>query len=329
MFRRGQALDTVPAEVTISAGHRPRRGERVNWKFELVAGPYGGTSEGPAWDGTGLLFTHIPTSRILRFDPATGETVEHITGTGNANGLMLDVSGILYACQGGARRVVRYESDGAVTVLADGFDGQRLNIPNDLAIDLKGRVWFTDPYYEGAGGEWSEDRANKDLDHDSVYRLDESEDGWDITRVTFDTTRPNGLLFSLDHSVLYVAQSGRREDEKRELRAYPVLEDGSLGSYTMLHDFGAHRGIDGMVLDTEGNIVATAGLRESGPGPMIYVFSPEGDVLETHAMPEDRPTNCTFAGPDLTTLYVTTGGGHLFRTPTDRQGRLLYPKLAC
>ena len=239
---------------------------------------------------------------------------------------MLDASGRLYACQGGARRVVRYESDGAVTVLADGFDGQRLNIPNDLAIDLEGRVWFTDPYYEGAGGPWSEDRANKDLCHDSVYRLDESEDGWDITRVTFDTTRPNGLLFSLDHSILYVAQSGRREDEKRELRAYPVLEDGSLGSYTMLHDFGAHRGIDGMVLDTEGNIVATAGLRESGPGPMIYVFSPDGAVLETHAMPEDRPTNCTFAGPDLTTLYVTTGGGHLFRTPTDRQGRLLYPK---
>ena len=100
-----------------------------------------------------------------------------------------------------------------------------------------------------------------------MYRLDESEDGWDITRVTFDTTRPNGLLFSLDHSVLYVAQSGRREDEKRELRAYPVLADGGLGSYTMLHDFGAHRGIDGMVLDTEGNIIATAGLRESGPGP--------------------------------------------------------------
>ena len=271
------------------------------------------------------MFTHIPTSRILRYDPATGETVEHITGTGNANGLMLDTSGRLYACQGGARRVVRYEADSAVTVLADGFEGQRLNIPNDLAIDLEGRVWFTDPYYEGAGGPWSEDRANKDLEHDSVYRLDESADGWDITRVTFDTTRPNGLLFSLDHSVLYVAQSGRREDEKRELRAYPVLEDGSLGTYALLHDFGAHRGIDGMVLDTEGNIIATAGLRESGPGPMIYVFAPDGTVLETHPMPEDRPTNCTFAGSDLTTLYVTTGGGHLLRTRTDRQGRLLYP----
>ena len=216
----------------------------MSWQFELIAGPYGGTAEGPAWDGTGLLFTHIPTSRIMRYDSGTGEATEHITGTGNANGLMFDPAGRLFACQGGARRVVRYEPNGAVTVLADGFDGQQLNIPNDLAIDLQGRVWFTDPYYEGAGGPWSEDRGNKDLDHDSVYRLDESEDGWRITRVTFDTTRPNGLLFSLDHSILYVAQSGRREDEKKQLRAYPVQEDGSLGSYSLLHDFGAHRGIE-------------------------------------------------------------------------------------
>jgi gluconolactonase len=264
----------------------------------------------------------------LRYDPAIGQATEHISKTGNANGLMLDSSGQLYSCQGGARRVVRYEADGSVEVLADGYDGQRLNIPNDLAIDPEGRVWFTDPYYEGAGGPWSEDRANKDLNHDSVYRLDPSEAGWQITRVTFDTTRPNGLLFSLDHSILYVAQSGRCDDEKKELRAYPVLEDGSLGNYELLHDFGNHRGIDGMVLDTEGNIVATAGFDQSGPGPMIYVFSPSGGVLESHRTPEDRPTNCSFGGPDLTTLYVTTGGGHLFRTPTDRQGRLWYPKPA-
>ena len=300
----------------------------MSWKFELIAGPYGGTAEGPAWDGTGLLFTHIPSSRIMRYDPATGEATEHLTGTGNANGLMFDSSGLLYACQGGARRVVRYESDDTATVLTDGFEGQRLNIPNDLAIDLEGRIWFTDPYYEGSGGPWSEDRANKDLDHESVYRLDPSDKDWRITRVTFDTTRPNGLLFSLDHSVLYVAQSGRREDEKKQLRAYPVREDGSLGTHTVLHDFGAHRGIDGMVLDTWGNIVATAGFEESGPGPMIYVFSASGEVLETHPMPVDRPTNCSFGGPDLTTLYVTSGGGHLFRTPTDRQGRLHFPKPA-
>ena len=211
---------------------------------------------------------------------------------------MLDAGGTLYACEGGARRVVRYEKDGSPTVLVDSFERQRLNIPNDLAIDPQGRVWFTDPFYEGAAGPWSEDRANKDLDHDSVYRLDPHPDGsWSIDRVTFDTTRPNGLLFSLDHSTLYVAQSGRNPDEKRELRAYPVNPDGSLAEHTVLHDFGAHRGIDGMVLDTDGDIVATAGFRQGGPGPMIYVFSPSGDVLESHAVPEDRQPTAHSATP--------------------------------
>ena len=209
-----------------------------------------------------------------------------------------------------------------------GFEGKRLNIPNDLAIDPQGRVWFTDPYYEGAGGPWSEDRSNKELDHDSVYRLDPQTNGeWSINRVTYDTTRPNGLLFSLDHETLYVAQSGREPEEKRELRSYAVLGDGSLGPASVLHDFGAHRGIDGMCLDTEGNIVATAGYRQGGPGPMVYVFSPAGEVLEAHPVPEDRPTNCSFGGPELTTLYVTTGGGHLLEARTHRRGRLWYPPI--
>lgn len=298
----------------------------MSWQFILVNGPYGGTAEGPAWDGSGLLFTHIPTSRIIRYDPQSRGASLFRADTNNANGLMFDADGRLYACEGGARRVVRYEADGSVTTLANGFEGRRLNVPNDLAIDDKGRVWFTDPFYDGAGGPWSLDRSNKDLDHDSVYRLDEQSDGsWSITRVTFDTTRPNGLLFSLDHSVLYVAQSGRDADEKRELRAYPVNADGSLGDCSVLHDFGAHRGIDGMVLDTDGNIIATAGIREGGPGPMVYVFAPDGEVLETHPTPTDRPTNCSFGGSDLTTLYVTTGGGDVYMAHTDRQGRLHYP----
>ena len=298
----------------------------MSWQFILVNGPYGGTAEGPAWDGSGLLFTHIPTSRIIRYDPQDRGSSVYRADTNNANGLMFDADGRLYACEGGARRVVRYEADGSATALADGFEGKRLNVPNDLAIDPQGRVWFTDPFYDGAGGAWSNDRSNKDLDHDSVYRLDEQDDGtWSITRVTFDTTRPNGLLFSLDYSVLYVAQSGRDADEKRELRAYPVNADGSLGDHSALHDFGANRGIDGMVLDTEGNIIATAGNRIGGPGPMVYVFSPDGEVLETHPTPTDQPTNCSFGGADLTTLYVTTGGGEVYMAHTDRQGRLHYP----
>ena len=295
------------------------------WDFRLVDGPYGGTTEGPAWDGSGLLFTHIPSSRIMRYDPARGTSSVYLKQTNHANGLMLDRDGALYACEGGARRVVKYSADGVI-VIADGFQGSRLNIPNDLAIDDRGRVWFTDPFYEGAGGAWSEDPTDRDLDHDSVYRADPQPDGtWSISRVTFDTTRPNGLLFSLDHRTLYVAQSDRRLDRKRELRAYPVRKDGSLGKCAVLHDFGAGRGIDGMVLDVEGNIVATAGNRARGPGPAIYVFSPSGEVLEFHPTPEDQPTNCTFGGADLSTLYVTTGGGHLLEAETERRGRLHFP----
>jgi gluconolactonase len=299
----------------------------MSWRLELVAEPYGGVSEGPAWDGSGLLFTHIQASRIMRFDPQARACSVYREATNYANGLMFDTNGVLHACEGGARRVVRYEDGGGVTVLADSFEGQRLNIPNDLAIDLEGRVWFTDPYYEGAAGPWSEDRANKELEHDSVYRLDPQPDGsWSIHRVTFDTTRPNGLLFSLDYSALYVAQSGRRPEEKRELRAYPIRSDASLGTPEVLHDFGEHRGIDGMCLDTEGNIIAAAGWEFGGPGPLIYVFSPSGEVLETHPVAARRPTNCSFGDADLKTLYVTTIDGHLFRARTERQGRLLFPK---
>ena len=238
---------------------------------------------------------------------------------------MFDADGKLYACEGGGRRVVRYDGD-STTVLADSYQGSKFNVPNDLAIDPEGRVWFTDPFYEGAGGAWSEDRSNKELDHDSVYRID-LKDGKStaVTRVTEDTTRPNGLLFSLDFKTLYVAQSGRLEDEKRQLRAYPVNSDGSLGPHEVIHDFGEHRGIDGMVLDVEGNIIATAGYKAGGPGPMIYVFSASGEVLETHPTPFDRPTNCSFGGEDLSTLYVTTIDGFLLRAFTERQGRLAYP----
>ena len=296
------------------------------WRFEHIDGPYGNVTEGPAWDGEALLFTSIQQSRIMRYDPSAGKSTVYLDGTNYANGLMFDPNGVLYACEGGARRVVRYESGGGATALTDGYDGKRLNIPNDLAIDPDGRVWFTDPFYEGSGGPWSEDTAHKDLDHDSVYRLDPRPDGaWAIHRVTFDTTRPNGLLFSLDHSILYVAQSGRSEDEYRQLRAYAVAGDGSLGRMDILHDFGAHRGIDGMCLDTEGNIIATAGWAQGGPGPSIYVFSPSGKVIERHDVPVNRPTNCTFGEDDLSTLYVTTIEGYLFRVRTERQGRLLYP----
>jgi gluconolactonase len=297
-----------------------------NWEFETLDPAYGNVTEGPAWDGSGLLFTRIQQSRIMRYDPAANACTIYRANTNCANGLTFDAQGRLYGCEGGAtadaRRVVRYNADQSVTVLADRYQGKRLNIPNDLVVDREGRVWFTDPFYEGAAGPWSFDRANKELEHDSVYRLDPQADGsYSITRVTFDTTRPNGLLFSLDYYTLYVAQSGREPTEARQLRAYPVKADKTLGEAAILHDFGPDRGIDGMRLDSEGNIIATAGWELGGPGPLIYVFSPGGEVLETHPVPCRRPTNCAFGGEDLRTLYVTTIEGFLFRARTDRVGR--------
>ena len=114
------------------------------------------------------------------------------------------------------------------------------------------------------------------------------------------------------------------------MRAYPINDDGSLGSFRTLHTFGrdanaVHRGIDGMCLDADGNIVATAGWEQGGPGPMLYVFSPTGRVLETHPIACNRPTNVCFGGPGLTTLYVTSTDGHFYRAETDRVGWAIYP----
>ena len=284
----------------------------MSWTFEKVAGPFNFT-EGPAWDGEALFFTDIPTSRIMRYDPQTGQTTEFRGGTNEANGLMFDREGRLYACEGGGRRMVRYNADGSTDVIVDQFAGKRLNSPNDLAFDQLGRLWFTDPRY-------GDDESDLELDHQSVFRADPGPDGsWQIHRVTFDTTKPNGLLVTPDMKWLYVAQSHYGQGNKRELRAYPINDDGSVGQYEVRHNFYPHRGIDGMCLDAEGNIIATAGWETSGPGPMIYVFAPNGRVLETHPVPVNTPTNCTFAEADLQTLYVTAGGC-LWRTRTERKG---------
>ena len=293
------------------------------WDWELLTGP-DTITEGPVWDGTGLLFTAMMRDEIRRYDPATGSVTTVLRRTGGANGLQLRPDGSLYACEGDGRAVVRYGVGGSREVLADRFEGRRFNSPNDLALDEDGSVWYTDPRYR-------DDQAPRELDHDSVYRLDPpaagSADGaaWTVTRVTFDTTRPNGLLISADRATLYLAQSDYDAGSVRQLRAYAIRPDRSLGDVRVLHDFDEARGIDGMCFDTDGNIVATCGWELSGPGPRIAVFAPDGTVLEEHAVPDGRPSNCAFGGAGLDDLYVTTLAGHLYRVTGTGQRGLTQP----
>ena len=292
------------------------KGAHMSWEFEALAGPFSFT-EGPQWTGDAVVFSDMYNDRLMRYDPVSGETSVYRTETSRGNGLLWSKSGDLYCCEMVARRITRYEPDGTSTVIANRFEGKRFNRTNDIVMDSLGRIWFSDPCY-------GDDRQQMELDHDSIFRLTQMDDGrWEIERMTFDTTRPNGLVLSLDEKTLYLAQTDPDEGGKRELRAYPVGEDGTLSKYSVLHDFGGARGIDGMKVDSEDHIIATAGWKLSGPGPMLYVFEPSGRIHSTHPAPVDNPTNCCFGGADRRDLYVTTSTGQLFRAHTDLQGVLM------
>ncbi len=303
----------------------------VSWEFEVIAGPYSGPTDGPVWDGERLLFTQLampansPENRILRYDPQSGAVTEFRRWTNRTVGLALSADGILYGAQSAGRRLVRFNADGSTSPLGHKLGGLYHNQPKDLAIDQLGRIWFTDPH--GNLREAANPQIHDKLDHASVLRMDGSpHQDAPISRMTYDTDAPNAVLLSHDERTLYVSECSDEAQGKREFRAYPILEDGTLGPYSLLHVFGAdhrgvHRGISGMCLDNGGNILACAGWKRSGPGPMIYVFSPEGRVLETHLVPDAEPTNCAFGDTDMATLYVTTSQGHLYRVRnTGRQG---------
>lgn len=288
--------------------------------FDVLAGPFGDIAEGPVWDGQALRFTLIHSSLIMRYDPTTGHCSEWASATQRTNGLALDNAGRLYGCSARGRAIVRFDDRGVATTVADRFGDLPLNTPNDLIVDLAGRVWFTNP--------WNPPLApygDPQLPQD-VYRADPRDGGgWDVVRCTYDMTKPNGIALSADERTLYVSQSDFGADRLRELRAYPVRADG-LGPYITLHTFGidhrgVQRGIDGMRVDAEGNIVATAGWPTNGPGPMVYVFAPSGRILATREVPtREGPSNCVFGGPDLRTLYLTTVDGYLLAARTQIPG---------
>lgn len=297
----------------------------MTWEFQRVAGPYGSPTDGPVWDGEALLFTQLTfpfnaaNNRILRYDPSSGAATDFRRWTNRTAGLAFSCSGVLYGAQSGGRRLVRFNADGSTSPLAHKLDGIYHNQPKDLVVDSQDRIWFCDPH--GDLREAMNPQIHDKLDHASVLRLEAPTLDAPITRITYDTDSPMALLLSPDESILYVAETSGEPDGPRELRAYPILENGAVGQYRLLHSFGrdgrggrggVHRGIYGMCLDRDGNVVAAAGGDKAGPGPMVYVISPGGRILESHSLPE-TPTNCALGGSALDDLYVTTAEGSLFR----------------
>jgi len=281
-------------------------------KWEKVVGDLQ-FGEGPAWHPDGyLLFEDVPANRTLKLG-ADDKVSVYRTDTAAANGLAFDRDRLLIACEGnggaGGRRVARIEKDGRRTVLADRYQGQRLNSPNDLALDGQGRIYFTDPRYSK--------RENLELDKEGVYRIDP--DGA-LTRVIDSLTRPNGILVTADGATLYVADNASPGGVVT-LVAFDLDPRGNASRGRVLYDFGGGRGIDGMALDASGRIWATAGTKEKAG---ISVFAPDGarakaELASFIALPED-PTNCTFGGLRRDTLYVTTTAS-LFRIRTGVRGQ--------
>jgi gluconolactonase len=292
-----------------------------DWKWTQIAN-HDTLTEGPVWDGSGLLYNECAANTTFRWDPKTKESTVWRENTNATNGQTFDRQGQLFVCEGDAHRVTKIDPadlDAEPLVISDAYSGDTMNWPNDIAVDQRGRVYFTDPNYTGGPG---------NLDHESVYMVEHTFGGnWNTMRVTFDTHKPNGILFSTDQKTLFVADTPNGADEPKRLLAYPVNEDGTLGDHQVLHDFGRGRSIDGMTLTAAGTILATAGSSSGGPGPMIYEFEASGRVVRTHPAPADNPTNCSFGGSSLSTLFVTFAGGEVYQVDgVGHTGQLAYPQ---
>ncbi len=283
----------------------------LNARLEKLWGE-GSFTEGPAFGPDRCIYFSDIGNRIMRYDPGTGKTSVYREPSGRANGLDFDPEGRLIACEGanmgGGRRVSVTEKDGTVRTLADRWNGKRFNSPNDLTIDTKGRVYFTDPRYAGD--------EPREIDTESVYRIDP--DGT-VNQIVKDVQKPNGIILSPDMKTLYLADNNPAKDGNRHLLAFDLKPDGSVGPKRVLHDFKEGRGIDGMCIDREGNVYATAGSKDKAG---VYVFNPEGKQQVFIATPED-PSNCVFGGADRKTLYITAGKS-LYRIELSIPGFAVY-----
>jgi gluconolactonase len=268
-----------------------------------------GAGEGPAWHDGWLWFTG--SNRISRRHGATGRVEVWKENAGGANGLLFDSDGTLVVCEGVSRRVVRYDvASRRSAVLAERFDGKRLNSPNDLTRDRRGRIYFSDPRYG--------DRASMEMDQEAVYRIDAP---GKITRVLGKqegVQRPNGVLL-VDDRYLYVADNNNNTaGGARKLWRFTFRPDSGTveaGSKTLVYDWGSGRGPDGLAAGADGRLYVAAGRTVASP-PWetadqkggVYVLSPVGRLLTFLPVTDDEVTNCAFGGPDGKTLFITAGG---------------------
>ena len=249
-------------------------------KVEELAGGFKFT-EGPACDANGnIFFTDIPNSRIHRWS-LDGELTTFRENSGRANGLMFDSSGKLLACEGGNRRLTSIAADGTLRVLADQFNGKKLNSPNDLWIDPSGGVFFTDPRYG------SQDGLEQDGFH--VYYL--AAGSKKLVRVIDDFVKPNGIIGTRDGKLLYITDAGDNKTYRFRIEA-----DGQLSGRRL---FAPERS-DGMTLDRKGNLYLT----HEG----VQVYAPSGQKLGTIETPQG-PANVCFGGTDRKTLFITARTG--------------------
>ena len=258
---------------------------------------YTGTlwAEGPVYfaDGDFLVWSDIPNDRMLRWTP--GDAVSVFRQPSNhSNGNTRDREGRLISCEHGARRVTRTEYDGRITVLADRFDGKRLNSPNDVVVKSDGSIWFTDPPY-GILSDYEGHKADSEQAGNLVFRLDPT--SGELKMVADDFTKPNGLAFSPDEKQLYISDTGRSHDldGPHHIRVFDV--DGErLGGGQVFADVDP--GIpDGFRLDTDGNIWTSC-------GEGVHCYSPAGELLGKIFVPE-VVSNLTFGGARRNRLFIT------------------------
>lgn len=284
--------------------------------------------EGPAWDPElGVLTSgHAGIHRLSR----DGKTSVHREKAGT-NGLLFDRQGRLVACEPVQRRVTRTARGGTMTVLTDSFGGKKYNQPNDLTIDSKDRVYFSDPRYGPRDDMQQRDADGKTIE--GVYRIDP--DGTVHRVIGREVDRANGVLVSADDKYLFVADNNNGVGGARKLWRFDLNGDGTVNAKTqkLLHDWGTGRGPDGIKQDAKGRLYVAGGLNRPNPPAEpaadvkggIYVIDPtDGKRLAFLPVPTDEVTNCAFGGDDLRTLYVT-GGGTLYSIRTTTPGRVLWP----